>query len=528
MEYNEKKQTLTIFQKEEKISTLARKFASLSGKQVYDFFSNRTVELPRTINCLAFYSVLNERLKTLTAAEVTKDQAVRLQSYDSFSEVELYDLFSALCATKESYRQYRINLFTIILRNYADLKLTDGEINYLNNVQKSPIEKVNLYVQYVTSASYEMVNTFDGQDIKKLEAGFRKSAVIANVIELAEKYGIELKQKYTKEELVEEVKNYLKICDKYTLDLESEIDNATVSDLNLFCSKRNIPLASSMNKEYLIKYFFFILEHAQIPTTSVTNVEIPEEFKPLEFKVDLSAYKGFKNEVTDPTKQIIIWAGKEEEQQAEEVIAPLAAEESTSESQAEQIDEATEEVTEAPEEIVEDEAAEEVVEEQAEDVQEEALEPQTEQIEEPQEEIVDEALEETAEEEIPEEVVEEQAEDVQEEALEPQADDLTDEEKAAFAAIDERQKDDNPQEEAEEPQKEPEETIEDKEVKEKQESNKKERLALSFGNVEENNLYGDDNLYKYLKPPVKLIASIIGITLAVAVIIALIVAYIPR
>ena len=132
MEYNEKKQTLTIFQKEEKISTLARKFASLSGKQVYDFFSNRTVELPRTINCLAFYSVLNERLKTLTAAEVTKDQAVRLQSYDSFSEVELYDLFSALCATKESYRQYRINLFTIILRNYADLKLTDGEINYLN------------------------------------------------------------------------------------------------------------------------------------------------------------------------------------------------------------------------------------------------------------------------------------------------------------------------------------------------------------------------------------------------------------
>ena len=522
MEYNEKKQTLTIFQKEEKISTLARKFASLSGKQVYDFFSNRTVELPRTINCLAFYSVLNERLKTLTAAEVTKDQAVRLQSYDSFSEVELYDLFSALCATKESYRQYRINLFTIILRNYADLKLTDGEINYLNNVQKSPIEKVNLYVQYVTSASYEMVNTFDGQDIKKLEAGFRKSAVIANVIELAEKYGIELKQKYTKEELVEEVKNYLKICDKYTLDLESEIDNATVSDLNLFCSKRNIPLASSMNKEYLIKYFFFILEHAQIPTTSVTNVEIPEEFKPLEFKVDLSAYKGFKNEVTDPTKQIIIWAGKEEEQQTEEVIAPLAAEEQVLEPQAEQIDEAIEE-TEAPEEIVEEEATEEVVEEQIEDVQEETLEPQIEQIDEAAEQVT-EAPEEIVEEKTTEEVVEEQAEDVQEEALEPQTDELTDEEKASFAAIEERQNDDKPQEEAEEPEK----IIEDKEVKEKQESNKKERLALSFGNVEENNLYGDDNLYKYLKPPVKLIASIIGITLAVAVIIVLIVAYIPR
>ena len=66
--------------------------------------------------------------------------------------------------------------------------------------------------------------------------------------------------------------------------------------------------------------------------------------------------KEFGNEIAEMvagvTKLSTIPFDSIEEQQAEEVIAPLAAEESTSESQAEQIDEATEEVTEAPEEIV--------------------------------------------------------------------------------------------------------------------------------------------------------------------------------
>lgn len=514
MDYNEKKQALVVYGKEEKISTLARKFASLSGKQFYDFFSNRAVGLPRTLNCLALYNVLNERLKTLTASEVDKDQAIRLQSYDKFSEVELYDLFVSLCPTKEAYRQYRINLFTLILYNYESLKLTDGEITYLSNVTKTPIEKVDYYFQYVTSASYEMVNTFDGQDIDKLVEGFNKSAVIADIINLAEKYGIELKQKYAKDELVEAVKDYLKISDAYTLDLEAEIDKATISDLNLFCTKRNIPLASSMNKDNLIKYFFFILEHAEIPTTEVTNLVVPSEFEPLEFKVDLSPYKGFKNEVTDPIKQIIIWAGKGEETPQSEALAqePKApAEEAPA-------------LEEQPE-VVEEEVVEE-------------LETQEETIDEPQEEVVEELAEATDEdyEEVmyvdedgnpvnPEDVAEiiedEEAEYVeetpQEETIEETVEEPQTEEVIEAAPAIEAENEKN------------EEIDEQQELKKKiADAQKKEKLALSFGNVEESDLYGDETLYKALKAPVKLIASVIGLLLVAAAVIVLVIAYLPH
>ena len=509
MDYNEKKQALIVYGKEEKVSTLARKFASLSGKQFYDFFSNRAVGLPRTINCLALYNVLNERLKTLTASEVNKDQAVRLQSYDKFSEVELYDMFVSLCPTKEAYRQYRINLFTLILLNYESLKLTDGEITYLNNVTKTPIEKVDYYFQYVTSASYEMVNTFDGQDIDKLIDGFNKSAVISDVINLASKYGIELKQKYTKDELVEEVKNYLKINDSYTLDLEAEIDKCTVSDLNLFCSKRNIPLASSMNKDNLIKYFFFILEHAEIPTTEVTNIIIPKEFEPLEFKVDLSPYKGFKNEVTDPIKQIIHWVGKEEAEEAEAL--PQEVQEP-----------AQEEVVEAA--PAQEAPQEEPVEAEAETPQEDPVEELEEVTEEETEEIMyvdedgnpvnPEDVEEIIEAEEDEEIVEEPTETTEEVVEEPAQEEVVET---------------APAQEAQEEKEEKNEIDEQQELKKKiADAQKKEKLALSFGNVEENSLYGDENLYKALKPPVKLIASIVGCLLVAAAVIVLIIAYLPH
>ncbi len=521
MEYNEKKQALVVYGKEEKISTLARKFASLSGKQFYDFFSNRAIGLPRTLNCLALYNVLNERLKTLTASEVDKDQAIRLQSYDKFSEVELYNLFVSLCPTKEAYRQYRINLFTLILYNYESLKLTDGEITYLSNVTKTPIEKVDYYFQYVTSASYEMVNTFDGQDIDKLVEGFNKSAVIADIINLAEKYGIELKQKYSKDELVEVVKDYLKISDAYTLDLEAEIDKATVSDLNLFCTKRNIPLASSMNKDNLIKYFFFILEHAEIPTTEVTNLVVPSEFEPLEFKVDLSPYKGFKNEVTDPIKQIIIWAGKEEK-------TPQAEAE---EAKAEETEEAPVVAAPVEEEPAQEEPVQEEVVEEA-TAEEETAEEET--IDEPQEEVVEELAEATAEdhEEVmyvdedgnpvdPEDVAEiiedEEAENVEEAPQEETVEEPQAEEAIEAAPAVEAENEKN------------EEIDEQQELKKKiADAQKKEKLALSFGNVEESDLYGDETLYKTLKAPVKLIASVIGLLLVAAAVIVLVIAYLPH
>ena len=90
MDYIVEKNSIVLFGKNEKLDTLATKLASLNGKQVYSMFINRGIAVPRKINCLALMSVLNERLKTLHASELSKDYFLRLKYYNDFSEYQLY------------------------------------------------------------------------------------------------------------------------------------------------------------------------------------------------------------------------------------------------------------------------------------------------------------------------------------------------------------------------------------------------------------------------------------------------------
>ena len=133
MEFDSNKQTLTVYGKAERISVLANRFQALSGKQTYEFFSSRGVFLPRKINVLALRSVLNERIKSLHASDLPKEYYETFENYPNFSEYQLFNLFATICDNNEDFKAYRLNLWKLILVNYAELNLNDGKINYLKN-----------------------------------------------------------------------------------------------------------------------------------------------------------------------------------------------------------------------------------------------------------------------------------------------------------------------------------------------------------------------------------------------------------
>ena len=224
-------------------------------------------------------------------------------------------------------------------------------------------------------------------------------------------------------------------------------------------------------------------------------------------------------------------AKAEETEEAPVVAAPVEEEPAQEEPvQEEPVQE--EVVEEAP--VEEEPAQEEPVQEEV--VEEETAEEET--IDEPQEEVVEELAEATDEdyEEVmyvdedgnpvnPEDVAEiiedeeaeykedaPQEETIEETVEEPQAEEVIE---AAPAIEAENEKN--------------EEIDEQQELKKKiADAQKKEKLALSFGNVEESDLYGDETLYKSLKAPVKLIASVIGLLLVAAAVIVLVIAYLPH
>ena len=324
MDYIVEKNSIVLFGKNEKLDVLATKLASLNGKQVYSMFINRGIAVPRKINCLALMSVINERLKTLHASELSKDYFLRLKYYNDFSEYQLYNLFTNICDTKEYFKQYRINLFKLILINFVGLNLADGEINYLKNLKKLGMEKFETYFHYISSMCQEQENTFDGQDMNKLKDMLVNSASNQDILNLASKYGLELTLSLKKQELAEVVRYYLAKQGELTKSLEVEIDALTVSGLNNLCVKYRIPISSNMSKSELVNYLFYILEQCQITTTSVRRIETYGMFEPLEFVVDMSAFKGFK---ADDTKRVILYRGFEHDE-----FPPLIKEEDSTQA----------------------------------------------------------------------------------------------------------------------------------------------------------------------------------------------------
>lgn len=311
MDYNFEKNTITIFGKEEKLDALAKRLSSLSGEQVYNAFVDRGIAIPRKMNCLALMSVINNRLKNIHASELSRDYFNRLNFYKDFSEVQLTNLFLQICNNEEDFKQYRINLFKIILINFVSLNLTDGEINYLKTVKKLRMTDAQTYLTFITSMLQEQEDTFDGQNMAVLKECLENSASSQDVIDLADKYGIQLPTSLKKLELIDFIENYLKKENRYSAEIKAEMEEATLAKLNSICKVYRVPVSSNMTKKELIAYLFYILEQCEISITSVRRIETLPEFEPLEFRVDLSAFKGFAR---DNTRRVIIYEGCENDE----------------------------------------------------------------------------------------------------------------------------------------------------------------------------------------------------------------------
>lgn len=311
MDVNLEKKTITIFGKSERLETLVNKLASLSGEQVYSLFEGRGIAVPRKMNCMALTSVINNRLKTLHASELSKDYFLRLNYYKDFSEIQLYNLFKTICDTKEYFKEYRQNLFRLILINFVGLNLTDGEVNYLKGVKKLTMEKFDDYFQYISSMCQEQENTFDGQNLEALQEMLANSSSSQEILDLGDKYGITIPTTLKKSELVGFMKDYLYQKGELNKTLEAEIELSTVTGLNNICKRYRIPMSSNMTKTELLSYLFYFLSQCEIVTTSVRRIESLPMYEPLNFTLDLTVFRGF---LKDDTRRVIRYEGDENDE----------------------------------------------------------------------------------------------------------------------------------------------------------------------------------------------------------------------
>ena len=309
MEFSNNKEILTIFDKRGKVVTLATKLAALSGKQIKEFFDIRINKIPRQLNRLALIKVLNNKIQTLNSLSLPKDMFIKLQSYKDFTEFQLQTLFEKI-GDDEDFLQYRINLWTLILRNYDILNLMDGEVQHLTRIKKLPMDDFSGYNRLLFEASEDVNKCFDGVPAKQIEEIFNNTFSSEELRRLAEKYGFNIPSRLKKTEFSEFLKQILKSKKKLTVALSKEIDDMTVVQLNSLCEVHEITLSSNLKKNEIIFLLMFLIKKNKLSTSEIKGISDTCGITPLEFTVDIDKIDNFGR---GEAKEVIILPQEEPE-----------------------------------------------------------------------------------------------------------------------------------------------------------------------------------------------------------------------
>ena len=310
MEFSNNKEVLTIFDKRGKVSTLATKLAALSGKQIKEFFDIRINKIPRQLNRLALMKVLNNKIQTLNSLSLPKDMFVKLQSYKDFTEFQMQTLFEKI-GDNEDFLQYRINLWTLILRNYDVLNLMDGEVQHLTRIKKLPMDDFSSYNRALFESSLDVNKCFDGVPFKRIEEIFNNTFSSEELRRISEKYGFNIPTRLKKTEFSDLLKQILKSKKKLTVALSKEIDEMTVVQLNSLCEVHEVTLSSNLKKNELIFLLLFLIKKNKLSTSEITGISDNWDISPLEFTVDIDKIDNFGR---GEAKEVIILPQEEQEE----------------------------------------------------------------------------------------------------------------------------------------------------------------------------------------------------------------------
>ncbi|MCR4897630.1 MAG: hypothetical protein K5892_00230 [Acholeplasmatales bacterium] len=312
MEVDFDKGVISIYGKQQKISSLVRSLASLSGNQVYYFFMNREIKIPKVLNVMSLQAVLNKKIKFLNSESLSKDYFKKLEYYRYFTEYQLYDLFMKIANDPVSFKEYREALFYVIIYNYLKLNLNDGELTYLKNLRKAKTESFSEYFDYVSACSLELDDTFDGVSIADLEFNLANTASKEMMQTIAGRHGIELPSVLTIDEYLEYITYSLRMQGAYNDAIVDELKNMSIEQLESYCDRVGIKMKSHLNEKMMSDYLIYILGQVSLETTPIDKIYCSEEYIPLEFSIDYDAL----NDLSVTKGRVIHYEGEDEDTDA--------------------------------------------------------------------------------------------------------------------------------------------------------------------------------------------------------------------
>ena len=272
-----------------KLDALLAQLAAKDSKAVAKFLVEKT-SLPRELRTNALRLVLNDYVKMAKELDLSDEFMYRLNWYEKFSEYQLVNFWNIL-ATKNADKfnekkeviRFKETFYLLLLINSAAVGFSDNELNELLALPKDSEETFTEFLNESNDAFYDFEFNFDGLSYEDFKAVLKKSSTVADIRNIAAKYGINVPKRLKKEEFVALVAEGLRRQGKYDETTEEKLRKMSAISLQRFAKTNGINASTEMKKDDIIDYIMNRIESApkSVRKPRIELVSLPEleEFK---------------------------------------------------------------------------------------------------------------------------------------------------------------------------------------------------------------------------------------------------------
>ena len=267
-----------------KLDELLAELASKDSKEVAKYLVENT-SLPRELRTNALRLVLNDYVKMAKELDLSDEFMYRLNWYEKFSEYQLVNFWNIL-VTKNSnvfneakeVKRFKETFYLLMMVNANAIDFQDHELKALTKLPEDANESFQEFLNESDGAFYDFEYNFDGLSYEDFKSVLKKSSTVADIRNIASKFGINVPKRLKKDEFVALVAEGLRRQGKYDETTEEKLKKMSAISLQRFAKVNNINASTEMKKDDIIDYIMNRIESApkSVRKPRIELVSLPE------------------------------------------------------------------------------------------------------------------------------------------------------------------------------------------------------------------------------------------------------------
>ena len=291
MKLNAEENLLVVSNKKRDLNEVLDKLVAKDSKKVAAFLVEKT-SLPRELRIGALRLVLNDYVKMAKELVLSDEFMYRLNWYEKFSEYQLVNFWNILQsnnsdkfdAEAEAVR-FKKTFYLLLLMNADVVEFSDKELETLLKLTtpESTVESFKEFMSESDGAFYDYECNFDGMSYEDFKTVLKKCSTVADIRNIASKYGINVPKRLKKEELVALVLEGLRRQGKATDETEAELKKMSAITLQRYAKVNGVKASTEMKKDDIIEYIMNRIESSpkavRKPRIQLATLPELEEFQ---------------------------------------------------------------------------------------------------------------------------------------------------------------------------------------------------------------------------------------------------------